>query len=68
MFLKMSKYFVGRDHVPFTIHQVSQWNQTEPIIERLHLNGRWRIRLGGAVVHHFQSEISKKDSNGQIDL
>ena len=46
--------------VPYTIHQISQWRQSEPLAEKLHLSDKWRIRLGGAVLNHFEAELNRK--------
>ena len=42
--------------VPFKTHQWNQWRQSEPVHDMLHLNDFWRVRMGGAVIKHFQGE------------
>ena len=40
-------------------HQFSQWKETEPTRDMVHLNDRWRVRMGQAVIRHFQGEIQR---------
>ena len=58
--LKTGKYWRNGVMVPYTIHQISQWRQSEPLAEKLHLSDKWRIRLGGAVLNHFEAELNRK--------
>ena len=58
--VKRGKYLSNGVPVGYTIHQLSQWKQSEPMKDKLHLSDYWRIRLGGAVIHHFQAEIAKR--------
>ena len=37
-------------------HQLNQWRQSEPVTDMVHLNDRFRIRMGQAVVRHFRGE------------
>ena len=45
-------------------HQFSQWRQSEPTRDMVHLNDRWRIRMGQAVLRHFAGEFQR---NGVLD-
>ena len=45
--------------VKFKIHQLSQWRQTELLEDKIHLSDRWRVRLGTAVVRHFEGELGR---------
>lgn len=56
--IRSGRKMVGGVSVPMHVHQLKKWRQTEPVGERLHLNDYWRVRLGGAVVKHFQSEMA----------
>ena len=37
-------------------HQLNQWRQSEPVMDMVHLNDRFRVRMGQAVVRHFMGE------------
>ena len=37
-------------------HQLSQWRQSEPIHDMVHLNDYWRVKMGQAVIKHFRGE------------
>ena len=45
-------------------HQFSQWRQSEPTRDMVHLNDRWRVRMGQAVLRHFGGEYQR---NGLLD-
>ena len=40
-------------------HIMSQWLQSEPRGERMHLNDRFRVRLGVGAVRHFRGEYER---------
>ena len=40
-------------------HQFSQWRQTEPTHDMVHLSDQWRIRMGQAVIRHFTGEFAR---------
>ena len=40
-------------------HQFSQWRQTEPTHDMVHLSDQWRIRMGQAVIRHFTVEFAR---------
>ena len=40
-------------------HQFSQWRQSEPTRDMVHLSDRWRVRMGQAVLRHFQGEYQR---------
>ena len=45
-------------------HQLSQWRQSEPISDMVHLNDYWRVKMGQAVIKHFRGE---RDRFGTLD-
>ena len=45
-------------------HQFSQWRQSEQTRDMVHLNDRWRVRMGQAVLRHFEGEYQR---NGLLD-
>jgi hypothetical protein len=45
--------------VEYQHHQWNQWRQSEPDHDKLHLTDYWRVKLGGAVVKHFQGELAR---------
>ena len=45
-------------------HQFSQWRQSEQTDDMVHLSDRWRVRMGQAVLRHFQGEYER---NGALD-
>ena len=45
-------------------HHFSQWRQSEPVLDMVHLNDAMRVRMGQAVVRHFRGEL---DRFGQLD-
>ena len=40
-------------------HQFSQWRQTEPTHDMVHLSDQQRIRMGKAVIRHFTGEFAR---------
>ena len=40
-------------------HHLSQWRQSEPLHDMLHLNDAMRVRMGQAVIKHFTSEYER---------
>ena len=44
-------------------HQLNQWRQSEPVMDMVHLNDRFRVRMGQAVVRHF---MGKQDRFGNL--
>ena len=58
--VKCGRKLVNGVQVPLHTHQMRRWRQSEPVIDRLHLNDEWRIRLGKSVIHHFQSEQARR--------
>ena len=54
--VKSGRKFVNGASVPFHAHQLRRWRQSEAVHDMIHLNDFWRIRLGLAVVHHFESQ------------
>ena len=40
-------------------HLMERWRQTEPDQDKLHLSDKWRVRMGTAVIRHFQGEIER---------
>ena len=40
-------------------HHFSQWRQSEPVADMVHLNDRMRVRMGQAVLRHFSGEIDR---------
>ena len=45
-------------------HHLSQWRQSEPISDMVHLNDYWRVKMGQAVIKHFRGE---RDRFGTLD-
>ena len=45
--------------VRYQQHQFSQWRESEPVEDQIHLNDQWRIRMAGAVVRHFRGEMDR---------
>ena len=45
-------------------HQLSQWRQSEPFSDMVHLNDYWRVKMGQAVIKHFRGE---RDRFGTLD-
>ena len=37
-------------------HQLNQWMQSGPVMDMVHLNDRFRVRMVQAVVRHFRGE------------
>ena len=37
-------------------HHLSQWRQSEPISDMVHLNDYMRVRMGQAVIKHFRGK------------
>ena len=58
--VRMGRKMENGVSVPMHVHQFRKWRQTEPVDRMLHLNDYWRIRLGGAVIKHFKTEISQR--------
>ena len=45
-------------------HHLNQWRHSETVRDMVHLNDRWRIRMGQAVIRHFKGEV---DRFGHLD-
>ena len=45
--------------VRYQQHQFNQWRESEPVEDQLHLSDRWRVRMAGAVIRHFQGEMDR---------
>ena len=45
--------------LPYKIHQWSQWRQSEPVEDMVHLRDYWRVKIGAAVVRHFEGEFER---------
>ena len=45
-------------------HQFSQWRQSKLTRDMVHLNDRWRVRMGQAVLRHFEGEYTR---NGVLE-
>ena len=45
--------------VRFQRHQFSQWRESEPVEDQLHLNDLWRVKMARAVIRHFQGELDR---------
>ena len=58
--VKSGRKFVNGAPTPLHVHQLSKWRQSEEVVDMIHLNDQMRIRLGAAVIHHFESEAAKK--------
>ena len=50
--------------LPYKIHQWSQWRQSEPVEDMVHLSDYWRVRMGAAVVRHFEGELERGGTLG----
>ena len=60
------KFLLDGTQVPFKTHQWNQWRQSEPVHDMLHLNDYWRVRMGGAIVKHFQGEHERFGTLGRL--
>ena len=49
----------GWSMVKYQQHQMNQWRDSELVHDKLHLNDQLRVRMVGAVVKHFQGELSR---------
>ena len=58
--VKTGRRFADGTPVAYKVHQWNQWRQTEAVDNMLHLNDEWRIRMGGAVVRHFNGELQRE--------
>lgn len=58
--VKSGRKFVNGTPTPLHVHQLSKWRQTEEVPNMIHLNDQMRVRLGAAVINHFESEQAKK--------
>ena len=58
--VKTGRRFVGGTPVAYKVHQWNQWRQTEAMDNMIHLSDEWRIRMGGAVVRHFNGELQRE--------
>ena len=58
--VKSGRKFVNGIPTPLHVHQLSKWRQTEEVHDMIHLNDQMRVRLGAAVINHFESEQNKK--------
>jgi hypothetical protein len=54
-------WVIGQDgkRVRTKRHIQSQWRQSEPVRDRMHLSDTWRVRLGRGVTRHFQGELER---------
>ena len=62
--VRSGRKFLHREYVPMHVHQFKKWRQSEDIADMVHLNDYWRVRLGGAVISYFKSELEKKGKLG----
>ena len=65
--VKSGRKFVDGVPAPLHKHQLHKWRQSEPVHDMIHLNDRMRIRLGAAVIHHFENEQYMKGVLGAIN-
>ena len=62
--VRSGRKFLHGEYVPMQVHQFKKWRQSEDIADMVHLNDYWRVRLGGAVISYFKSELEKKGKLG----
>ena len=62
--VRSGRKFLHGEYVPMHVHQFKKWRQSEDIADMVHLNDYWRVRLGGAVISYFKSELEKKGKLG----
>ena len=55
--VKHGKHYVNGVQTAYTVHQFSHWKQVDSVRRMKHLTDYWKIRLGAAVIHHFEAEI-----------
>ena len=57
--VRTTKVRAGHGTTTIQTHQLSQWRQSEPVRDMVHLNDVWRIRMGRSVIKYFGAEVGR---------